>query len=93
MVTKEVEFLIVDPPSAYNAIIDQPLMKKTSMVTTMYYLTIKFPTPTRVRYIKANPTTTRECHIQSLQMGKEAIREPPEASIELAIRGDVLAIE
>ena len=32
------EFLVVNLPSAYNAIIGIPLMKKTSMVTTIYCL-------------------------------------------------------
>ena len=43
-VTEMVNFLVVDQPSAYNAIIGQPLMKKTNMVTTVYCLTVKFPT-------------------------------------------------
>ena len=63
VITKKVEFFIIDLPSAYNTIIDQPLMKKTSMVTIVYCLTIKFPTPTRVGYVKANLTTMRQCHI------------------------------
>ena len=45
VVTKEVQFLIVNQPSAYNAIIGRPLMKKTSIVTVVYCLTIKFPIP------------------------------------------------
>ena len=93
MVTKEAKFLIINQPLAYIAIIDRPLMKKTSMVIAVYCLMIKFPTLIRVGYIKANPTTMRECHIQSLYMGKEAVRGSPEASAKLAIRGDVLVIE
>ena len=53
-VTVMADFLVVDQPSAYNAIIRRPLMKKTNMVSTVYCLTVKFPTPTRVGYIKAN---------------------------------------
>ena len=48
------DFLVVDQPSAYNAIIGRPLMKKTNMVSTVYCLTVKFPTPTGVGYIKAD---------------------------------------
>ena len=51
IVTKTVEFLVVYQPSTYNAIIDQSLMKKTNMVKTVYYLTIKFSTPTRIGYV------------------------------------------
>ena len=45
-VTIEIKFLVVDLPSAYNVIIGRPLMKKTNMVTTIYYLTVKFLTLT-----------------------------------------------
>ena len=44
-----VDFLVVDQPSAYNAIIGRPLMKKNNMVSVVYCLTVKFPTPTGVR--------------------------------------------
>ena len=54
IVTMQVEFLVVDQPSTYNAIIGQSLMKKPSMVMIVYCLTVKFPTPTGVGYIKAN---------------------------------------
>ena len=63
-------------------------MKKTSIVTTIYCLTIKFLTPTRIRYIKANQATAWQCHIQSLQLSKQAIAESNEV-----ITRDVLAIE
>ena len=59
MITKEVEFFIIDQPSVYNAIIDRPLMKKISMVIALYYLTIKFLTSTKVGYVKANLTIAR----------------------------------
>ena len=36
VVTKEVEFLIIDQPSTYNAFIDRSLMKKIKMVTVLY---------------------------------------------------------
>ena len=58
-VTKMADFLVVDQPSAYNTIIDRPLMKKTNMVSTVYCLTVKFSTPTRVGYIKADQALAR----------------------------------
>ena len=39
-----VDFLVVDQLSAYNAIIGYPLIKKISMVMTVYCLTVKFLT-------------------------------------------------
>ena len=51
------KFLVVDLPSVYNAIISRPLMKRTNMVTAIYYLTVKFPTPTEIGYIKVDQAT------------------------------------
>ena len=45
IVIEKEEFLVVDQPSTYNAIIGQPLIKKTSMVTVVHCLTVKFPLP------------------------------------------------
>ena len=93
VVKNEAEFLIVDQLSAYNAIIGQPLMKKTNMVMVVYCLTIKFPIPIRIRYVKANPTTERQCHIQSLQIGREVVGEPTTTPTKQAMGGDVLVID
>ena len=82
------DFLVVDQPSAYNAIIGRPLMKKTNMISTVYCLTVKFPTPTRVGYIKIDQATARQCHIQAIHLSKQAVSEP-----EKVVTGDVLAIE
>ena len=63
-------------------------MKKTNMVSIIYYLTIKFPTPTGVGYIKADQVTAQQCHIQSIHLSKQAVFEP-----EKVVTGDVLAIK
>ena len=57
------------------------------MVSTVYCLTIKFPTPTKVGYIKADQATARQCHIQAIHLSRQAVSEP-----EKAVIGDVLAI-
>ena len=57
--TVMIDFLVVDQPSTYNAIISRPLMKKTNMVTSVYCLTVKFPTPTRIKYIKTDQAMAR----------------------------------
>ena len=87
-ITKKVEFLVVDQPSTCNAIIGRPFMKKTNMVTTVYCLTIKFPSLIGIGYVKANQAITRQCQVQSLQLSGEAITRPNEVVVL-----DVLAIE
>ena len=58
------------------------------MITTVYYLTVKFSTPTKIGYTKANQATTRQFHFQSLQLSRQAIVKPTEV-----VTRDVLAIE
>ena len=63
-------------------------MKRTNMVSTVYCLIVKFPTPIGVGYIKADQAMVRQCHIQAIHLSKQTVFEPEEA-----ITGDVLAIE
>ena len=63
-------------------------MKKTNMVSTVYCLTVKFPTPTGVGYIKLDQVTARQCHIQAIHLSKQAVPE-----LDKVVTGDVLAIE
>lgn len=43
-VTKEVTFLVVNCPSAYNAILGRPSLNQMRVVTSTYHLMMKFPT-------------------------------------------------
>ena len=43
-VTKDVNFLVVDCSSSYNAIIGRPTLNSLKAVTSTYHLSIKFPT-------------------------------------------------
>ena len=63
-------------------------MKKTNMVIAVYCLTVKFFTPMGIGNIKADQSTTRQCHIQSLHLSKQAILEPNKV-----VTWDILAIE
>ena len=43
-ITKEVNFLVVDCSSSYNAIIDRPTLNSWKVVISTYYLLVKFLT-------------------------------------------------
>lgn len=47
------KFLVVDQPSAFNAIFGRPIMKKAKMITAIYCLTVKFPTPDGVGIMRS----------------------------------------
>ena len=86
--TEMVDFLVVDQPSTYNAIIGRPLMRKMNMVSAVYCLIVKFPTSTGVDYIKADQAIARQCHIQSIHLSKQAVSELGEV-----VTRNILAIE
>ena len=58
------------------------------MVSAIYCLTVKFPTPTGVGYIKVDQAMARQCHIQAIHLSKQIVPEPKEA-----VKEDILAIE
>ena len=43
-ITKEVNFLMVDYSSSYNAIIGKPILNSWKAIASTYHLSIKFPT-------------------------------------------------
>ena len=57
------------------------------MVSTVYCLTVKFPTLTKVGYIKTDQALARQCHIQAIHVSKQTVSE-----LEV-VMGDVLSIE
>ncbi|XP_059451077.1 uncharacterized protein LOC132181862 [Corylus avellana] len=67
-----VDFLVVDRPSAYNAIISQPTLNKLKAVTSTYHLKMKFPTEEGVGEVKGDQTATRKCYITSLKKPSKA---------------------
>ena len=51
-ITKEVNFLVMDCSSSYNAIIGRPTLNSWKVVTSTYHLPIKFPTNYGVGQVK-----------------------------------------
>ena len=65
--TVMVDFLVVDQPSAYNAIIGRPGLNKLRAATSTYHLMMKFPTKERVGEVKGNQLATRRCYNISMK--------------------------
>ena len=65
-VFKTVDFLIVDCPSAYNAIIGRPTLNRLRAVTSTYHLLVKFPTEHGVGEVRGDQIVARECYLASL---------------------------
>ena len=51
-VTKDVNFLVVDCSSSYNAIIGRPTLNSWKAVMSTYHLSVKFPTEYGIRQVQ-----------------------------------------
>ena len=67
-ITKEVNFLVVDCSSSYNAIIGRPTLNSWKAITSTYYLSAKFLTEYGVGQTQGDQLATRECYLALLAM-------------------------
>ncbi|XP_065045870.1 uncharacterized protein LOC135677440 [Musa acuminata AAA Group] len=77
-------FLVVDLPTAYNAILGRPTLNKVRAVVSTYYRTVKFPTHEGVGKVVGSPQESRRCYLTSVSLGKRArggapLEDPREA--------------
>ncbi|XP_065039424.1 uncharacterized protein LOC135673957 [Musa acuminata AAA Group] len=70
-------FLVVDLPTAYNAILGRPTLNKVRAVVSTYYQTIKFPTHDGVGEATGSPRESRRCYLTAVSLGKKARVESP----------------
>ena len=61
------DFLVVDQPSAYNAIIGRPGLNKLRAATLTYHLMIKFPIKEGVGEVKGDQLAARRCYNISMK--------------------------
>uniref|UniRef100_A0A2N9GMR1 Uncharacterized protein n=1 Tax=Fagus sylvatica TaxID=28930 RepID=A0A2N9GMR1_FAGSY len=65
-VSKTVDFLVVNCPSAYNAIIGRPTLNRLRALTSTYHLLLKFPTEYEIGEVRGDQVAARECYLASL---------------------------
>jgi hypothetical protein len=65
--TVMVDFLVIDRPSAYNAIVGRPSLNKLKAVTSTYHLMMKFPTEGGVREVRGDQLKARKCYNVSMK--------------------------
>ena len=94
-ITKEVNFLVVDCSSSYNAIIERPTLNNWKVVTSIYHLSVKFPTGYRVGQVQEDQLATKECYLAMLAMdeqvqamnieGRKVTAEPTEVLEDISL--------
>ena len=67
-IAKEVNFLIIDYSSSFNAIIRRPTLNSWKALTSTYHLSFKVPTNYGIRQIQGDQLIARECYLAILAM-------------------------
>ena len=70
-ITKNVNFLVVDCSSSYNAIIGRPTLNNWKAITSIYHLSVKFPTEHGVGQVQRDQLAARECYLAMLAMDEQ----------------------
>ena len=70
-ITKDMNFLVLDCSSFYNAIIGRPTLNSWKAVTSTYHLSVKFPTKYRVGQVQGDQLAARECHLAMLALNEQ----------------------
>ena len=94
-ITKDVNFLVVDFSSSYNAIIGRPTLNSWKAVTSTYHLSVKFPTEHGVGQVQEDQLAARECYLVMLAMDeqvqtlnieeKKVVTEPTKALADISL--------
>ena len=74
--TVMVEFLIIDCPSAFNGVIGRPLLKALKAITSIYHLTMKFPSMEETGQVRGTQYDSRECYNKSIKLAEKERRLP-----------------
>ena len=61
------DFLVIDQPLAFNAVLGRPSLKELRAITSIHYLLMKFPTPQGVSEIKGDQQKSRQCYDQAVK--------------------------
>ncbi|GFS41682.1 hypothetical protein Acr_00g0075770 [Actinidia rufa] len=63
------DFIVVDCPSPYNAILGRPMLGIIKAITSTYHLKMKFPTLTGIGKVKGDQKVARQCFISAMKVG------------------------
>ena len=67
-IMRDVTFVVVDCPSAYNAILGRPTLNSWKAVTSTYHLMVKFHTEYGVGEVRGDQVAAHESYIVMLEM-------------------------
>ncbi|KAL0285278.1 UNVERIFIED_CONTAM: hypothetical protein Scaly_2824000 [Sesamum calycinum] len=69
------KFLVVDTPSAYNAILGRPTLNTFQAIMSTYHMKIKFHTIGGVGEVQGDPLQSRKCYVEVVHKWKNRNKE------------------
>lgn len=72
--TQVVEFMVVNEDISYNGILGRPMLKEMRVVTSIYHLSMKFPTPGGIGCVQGCQSDSRECYSKALHTAEQACK-------------------
>ena len=87
MTTVMINFLVTKSPSAFNEVLGRPLLKALKVMTSIYCLTIKFPTVAGIGRVQGQQHDSRECYDKSLELVEMELELPQEMEVKKTCRG------
>ncbi|XP_013601261.1 uncharacterized protein LOC106412612 [Brassica napus] len=82
--TKIVEFLLIDQPASYNAIVGTPWRNSMQAVMSTYHMCLKFPTPRGIETIWGDRRISRVCFAAELKRKNPSAEVPPKNKKKLS---------
>ena len=67
-ITREVNFLVVDCTSSYNAIIGRPTLNSWKAITSTYHLSVKFSMEYGTGQAQGDQLAVRECFLAMMAL-------------------------
>ncbi|XP_024004820.1 uncharacterized protein LOC112081977 [Eutrema salsugineum] len=67
-IAKMIQFLILDKPAIYNAILGTPWLHAMKAVASTYHQCLKFPTPDGVYTLRGDQAVARSCYINECRL-------------------------
>ncbi|KAL5789795.1 hypothetical protein ACOSQ2_004683 [Xanthoceras sorbifolium] len=70
------DFLIIDCPTAYNAVLERPAFNDLEVITSTKHLTLKFPTLTGVGHVHGEQKVARSSYEKTVrfEMQEKAVK-------------------
>jgi hypothetical protein len=82
-----IDFLVIDRPSAYYAIMGRPALNKFKAATSTYHLMMKFPTEEGVGVVRGDQLTARKCYNTSMKKVPDSTTLTVQRGTSRAARG------